>query len=67
MGTSASEVKVFLNAEFASLQDDSTYKRVWCFLETVEEASQQGTIEDLRMSSSFDVEGIVDPRAVAQQ
>ncbi|KAF5431758.1 hypothetical protein C5S39_05060 [Candidatus Methanophagaceae archaeon] len=60
MGTSASEVKEFLNAEFASLQEDSTYKRVWCFLETVEEASQQGTVDDLLMSSSFDVEGIVD-------
>lgn len=60
LGTSASEVKESLNAEFASRQDDSVYKRVWCFLETVEEASQQGTIDDLLMSSGFDVEGIVD-------
>jgi hypothetical protein len=60
MGTSASEVKESLNAEFPSQQDDSTYKRVWCFLETVEEASQQGTIDDLLLSSGFDVEGIVD-------
>jgi len=60
LGTSASEVKEYLNAEFVSLQDDSTYKRVWCFLETVEEASQQGTVADLLMSSGFDVEGIVD-------
>jgi hypothetical protein len=60
LGTSASEVKESLNAEFPSRQDDSIYKRVWCFLETVEEASQQGTIDDLLMSSGFDVEAIVD-------
>ncbi|RCV65353.1 hypothetical protein C5S53_04195 [Methanophagales archaeon] len=60
LGTSASEVKESLNAEFPSRQDVSIYRRVWCFLEIVEEASQQGTIDDLLMSSGFDVEGIVD-------
>jgi len=60
LGTSASEVKEYLNAEFPSRQDDSIYKRVWCFLETVEEASQQGTFDDLFMSSGFDVEEILD-------
>lgn len=60
LGTSASEVKESLNAEFASRQDVSLYKKVWCFLETVEEASQQGTIDDLLMSRGFDVEAIVD-------
>jgi len=60
LGTSASEVKEYLNAEFPSRQDNSIYKRVWCFLETVEEASQQGTFDDLFMSSGFDVEEILD-------
>ena len=60
LGTSASEVKESLNAEFASQQNNSTYKTVMVFLEAVEKASGQNVIDDLLVSGGFNADRIVE-------
>ena len=58
LGVVASEVKDFLKAEFPSRNNDSTYKTVLSFLEAIEEASQDGVIDDLLISADFNAEEI---------
>jgi hypothetical protein len=60
LGTSASEVKESLNAEFPSQQNNSTYKIVMVFLEAVEKASGQNVIDDLLVSGGFNADRIVE-------
>lgn len=60
LGTAASEIKDYLKSEFQSVEHNLSYKTVLDFLEAVEEASQQGVINDFFLSSNFNMKEIED-------
>jgi len=57
-GITASKTIDYLNAEFASMQDDPNFKTLIDYLKIIEDASQNDAIGPLFMSSDFDAEGI---------